>query len=432
MEFQKLLRGFDCACGRRHTCPIRFVAVGPGAIDHLAELAAPHGAVLLVADENTYAAAGAQAERALAGKAVRRCIFPGAPLLVPDERAIEAVSAALEGVGLIVAVGSGVIQDICKYVSFFRGVPYLVVATAPSMDGYASSGAAMILKGMKTTVTTAPPSAVLADTEVLRQAPMDMIRAGFGDILGKYSSLNDWRLSHLVTGEYFCQRIYDLTDDMLQRTLALADGLLQRREESVRALTDALIGVGIAISFVGTSRPASGSEHHLSHFFEMSGLLNREPYFPHGIDVAYAAVLTARMREALARDAWPEQTVRTDRGRYVAQMRRVYGPAADGYIALQDEARNYTDDRMPVYRAKEAEIRALLAESPRAAKLEAILDAVGLEQSRFTAMYAPERIADALVYAKDVRVRYSVLWLYYDLFGERPLPPSPGDADPSL
>ena len=84
MEFQKLLRGFDCACGRRHTCPIRFVAVGPGAIDHLAELAAPHGAVLLVADENTYAAAGAQAERALAGKAVRRCIFPGAPLLVPD------------------------------------------------------------------------------------------------------------------------------------------------------------------------------------------------------------------------------------------------------------------------------------------------------------------------------------------------------------
>ena len=421
MEFEKLLRGFDCACGRRHTCPIRYVAVQPGAISRLAELAAPHDAILLVADENTYAAAGAQAEQALAGKALRRRVFPGAPLLVPDERAIEAVTDALEGVDLIVAVGSGVIQDICKYVSFFRGVPYLVVATAPSMDGYASSGAAMILKGMKTTVTTAPPSAIIADTEILRQAPMDMIRAGFGDILGKYSSLNDWRLSHLVTGEYFCQNIYDLTDDMLQRTLALSDGLQARSEESVRALTDALIGVGIAISFVGTSRPASGSEHHLSHFFEMSGLLNHEPYFPHGIDVAYAAVLTARMREALARGAWPEKTVRTDHARYAAQMHRVYGPAADGYIALQDEAGNYTTDRMPVYREKEAEIRSLLAESPRAGELEGILDSVGLEMARFTAMYPPERIADALVYAKDVRVRYSVLWLYYDLFGERPL-----------
>ena len=428
MDLQALLQGFDCTCGRRHTCPIRFVAVRPGAIASLAEFAAPYETVLLVADENTYAAAGAQTEQALAGRDIRRCMFPGAPLLVPDERAIEAVKALLDGVELIVAVGSGVIQDICKYVSFATGVPYLVVATAPSMDGYASSGAAMILKGMKVTVSAAPPCAVLADTEVLRQAPMDMIRAGFGDILGKYSSLNDWRLSHLVTGEYFCQNIYDLTNEMLQRTLALSSGLLERREESVRALTEALIGVGIAISFVGTSRPASGSEHHLSHFFEMSGLLNHEPYFPHGIDVAYAAVLTARMREELVRAAWPEQTVRTGRARYKAQMRRVYGPAADGYIALQDEAGNYTDDRMPVYRAKETEIQALLAASPRASELTAILDAVGLEMARFTAMYPAGRIADAVIYSKDVRVRYSVLWLYYDLFGERPLSIVPDDT----
>ena len=124
MEFEKLLRGFDCACGRRHTCPIRYVAVQPGAISRLAELAAPHDAILLVADENTYAAAGAQAERALAGKALRRRVFPGAPLLVPDERAIEAVTDALDGVNLIVAVGSGVIQDICKYVSFFPSASF--------------------------------------------------------------------------------------------------------------------------------------------------------------------------------------------------------------------------------------------------------------------------------------------------------------------
>ena len=120
--------------------------------------------------------------------------------------------------------------------------------------------------------------------------------------------------------------------------------------------------------------------------------------------------------------------MRTDRARYKAQMCRVYGPAADGYIALQDEAGNYTDDRMPVYRAKETEIRALLAASPRASELTAILDAVGLEMARFTAMYPAERIADAVIYSKDVRVRYSVLWLYYDLFGERPLSIVPDDT----
>ena len=421
MRIQELLGGMDCACGRHHTCPIRFVAIEPDAIRHLAKLAEPYASVLLVADENTWGAAGEKAEAALAGRDVRRCVFPGAPLLVPDERAVETVTQALGDAELIVAVGSGVIQDLCKYVSFRQGVPYLVAATAPSMDGYASSGAAMILKGMKTTVTAAPPVAILADTEVLRHAPMDMIRAGFGDILGKYSSLNDWKLSSLVTGEYFCQTIYDLTYEMLQRTLALAEGLQRREEESIRALTEALVGVGIAISFAGSSRPASGSEHHLSHFFEMTGLLNREPYFPHGIDVGYAAVLTARMREELLRARWPERTVRTDRARYVQSMRRLYGPAADGYIALQDEAGNYTQDRMDVYRGKERQIRAVLAECPRAAELERILDGIGLPRRRLGEMYSNARVTDALVYAKDVRVRYSVLWLYYDLFGERPL-----------
>ena len=121
-------------------------------------------------------------------------------------------------------------------------------------------------------------------------------KAGHGDIVGKYSALNDWKLSHIVNGEYFCRYIYDLTFEMLQKTLSLADGLLKKDKESVRVLMEALTIVGIAMSFAGSSRPASGSEHHLSHYFEIIGIVHGEEYFPHGIDVAYSPVLTAGLQ----------------------------------------------------------------------------------------------------------------------------------------
>ena len=105
---------------------------------------------------------------------------------------------------LIIGVGSGVINDLCKHVSFKNDLAYYIVATAPSMDGYASVGAALILNGMKITLNARPPKAIIADTSVLKDAPIDMLRAGYGDIIGKYSCLNDWKLSHCVNGEYFC------------------------------------------------------------------------------------------------------------------------------------------------------------------------------------------------------------------------------------
>ena len=131
--------------------------------------------------------------------------------LIPNEDALATLEAAVTGdTQLIVGVGSGVINDICKQVSFVKGLPYYIVATAPSMDGYTSVGSALILKGMKVTLNARPPKAIVADTQVLKSAPLDMIQAGVGDILGKYSCLNDWKLSALVNGEYFCQKVYDL------------------------------------------------------------------------------------------------------------------------------------------------------------------------------------------------------------------------------
>ena len=172
MNINEILMGVECACGRHHTCPIEKIYVERGAVTHLKELCESYTNILLVADENTYSAAGAQTEAALCGKTVTRVIFDGKTVLIPDEIAIKEVEKQTQGQEIIVGIGSGVIQDLCKYVSFFNNIPYMVVATAPSMDGYASSGAAMILKGMKETVPAGLPKAIVADTDVLKNAPM--------------------------------------------------------------------------------------------------------------------------------------------------------------------------------------------------------------------------------------------------------------------
>ena len=417
MNIQELLKGVDCACGKHHACDIGYVAIERGAIDHLKKLCEGKQNVLLVADENTYKAAGQQTMAALAGKTLRSVIFSGATILIPNEEAVAEVEKELEGIDVIVGIGSGVIQDLCKYVSFNSGIPYYIVATAPSMDGYASSGAAMIMGGMKVTYSAKVPDAILADPVVLKDAPFSMIQAGYGDIVGKYSALNDWKLSHAVKDEYFCQYIYDLTFDMLKKTLELADGLVQRDEESVKVLMEALVGVGIAMSFAGNSRPASGSEHHLSHYFEITGIVTDTEYLTHGIDVAYSTVKTAEIREALLNRQWPAVSYRQERSEYETAMKAVYHEVAEGCIALQDKVGHYAADRMPTYLAKEEEIRAILAEHPKASEIVAMLAAVGMSMDEFYKIYDTEKIEKALVYAKDLKDRYTVLWMHYDMLG---------------
>ena len=417
MDIKKLLNGVDCTCGKHHSCDIDFIAVERGAIDYLTNLCANDKGILIVADENTFAAAGSQTVAALTGLNVKKVIFPGNVVLIPNEAAVDTVTANLEGIDKIIGIGSGVIQDLCKYVSHKNNIPYYVVATAPSMDGYTSTGAAMIMGGMKVTYAAGLPTVLVADPAILKDAPFDMIQAGYGDIVGKYSALNDWRLSQVVNDEYFCQDIYDMTMDMVHKTLNLAEGLVRRDEESIKVLMEALIVVGIAMSFAGSSRPASGSEHHLSHYFEITGIVHGEEYFPHGIDVAYSTIVTAALRDKLLAAEWPTTQYRPDRAEYEATVKAIYGSVADGCIALQDKVGLYKKDMVSIYKAKEAEIRAVLAEMPKAEEIEKMLAAVGMDKAEFHKLYSDKKIANAISYAKELKDRYTVLWLHYDLFG---------------
>lgn len=419
MDINELLQGVECSCGKFHTCDIKYVYIEPNATRRLKDICASYSNILIVADQNTYAAAGEKTVGALKGFNLNKVIFTGAQILVPNEEAIETVKNKLAGNDIIVGIGSGVIQDLCKYVSHESKIPYIIVATAPSMDGYASNGAAMITDGMKVTYPSGLPLAIVADTEVLRNAPIDMIKAGYGDIIGKLSALNDWKLSHCVNGEYFCDYIYNLTYSQIERTLKLADGILERNQESIKTLMEALVIIGILMSFAGSSRPASGSEHHLSHFFEITGIITNSEYFPHGIDVAYSTVVTAEIRQKILENKFPAKIYRPEREVYKNKMQEIYHSVADGCIALQDKVGNYANDRSRIYLEKEEEIRNILAEVPSPQKITQMLALAGLDYKDFYRMYTEEKIEDAILYAKDLKDRYTVLWLNYDFYGEK-------------
>ncbi len=418
MNIKELLSGvINCECGMTHLCPIDHVIIKKNACDELSELTKNYKSILVVADTNTYAVCGDKVKSAIDDRITDTLIYERCGVLVPDELAI----AELEGrvtdtTDLIVGIGSGVINDLCKIASFKCKLPYYIVATAPSMDGYASKGSALILEGMKVTLNADVPKAIIADTEVLANAPVDMIRAGYGDIIGKYSCLNDWKLSALVNGEYICERVWNTTYDVVERTVRLADGINERTADAIGALMEALVAVGILMAYVGNSRPASGSEHHLSHYFEIVGIVRGEEYLPHGIDVCCSAIETARLREELiAIENLDQVEYSFNKSEYESEIHRIYGKIANEVLALQAKYGLYGKDRISIYKEKWSEIRDLLKEAPIASEMLALVEHIGISYEGFRNLYGEEKLKDAILYAKDLKDRYSVLWTYYDI-----------------
>lgn len=409
-----MLTKSGCACGVDHSCNIKYVYIEDGAVKKLKTILKDFSSVLVVADENTFGACGQYVLNSIGNKAVKKVVFSGKEVLIPNEIAIKAVQEKIDGTGAIVGIGSGVIQDLCKYISSISGIPYVIVATAPSMDGYASDGAAMITDGMKVTYKATVPLAIIAEPETLKDAPFEMIQAGYGDIIGKYSALNDWKLAKVVKKEYFCDYVYGVTFDMIKKVIDCADGLVKRDKNSVKTLMEALILVGIMMSFVGTSRPASGSEHHMAHFFEITGIIDNKPYLPHGIDVGCSTVVTAMVREQLLNSNWSFIT-RDDAIKRAENLNKIYKTSAQKCQELQAKIGNYDESLISIYLEKEEEIKSILREMPSSKEIELLLDKVGIDLKGYFELYGREKIENAVTYSKDLKDRYTVFWLYYYL-----------------
>ncbi len=226
--------------------------------------------------------------------------------LVPEIANLGELLEKAKSYEYILAVGSGTLNDICKYASFKCGVPYGIYATAPSMDGYVSSVSALYDNGKKVTLPTTIPTDVLIDVSVLKDAPLDMIVAGAGDMVGKYTSLLDWKLANVLTGERYDTEIVGRMEKAVELCMSQARALVERSESAVSALIDGLIYSGIEMQNAGNSRPASGCEHHISHYLEMAAEKLGTHFAPHGVQVALGSFVgNSLYRYAL--EKYPEE-----------------------------------------------------------------------------------------------------------------------------
>ncbi|MFO1323668.1 MAG: sn-glycerol-1-phosphate dehydrogenase [Burkholderiales bacterium] len=299
---ESLLRGTwtDPDGGGRVGVPVEAIVVERSLRGHEADLVAQRRLgrrVAVVCDPDSRRALGERIERALSGTfEVVPVTFPDAPRA--DLPAVATLRAASVGADALIAVGSGTINDVTKYAAAQDGKPYLVFGTAPSMNGYTSTNAAITVDGHKQTLPAVAPRGVYLDLEVLAAAPPRLIRAGIGDSLCRATAQADWRLSHLVRGTAYRDAPFALLADEEPGWMDRPEDLLRGDLDAMRALARTLVLSGLGMTICQGSYPASQGEHLIGHYIEMFAPAARPPSL-HGEQVAVATLAMARLQQRM-------------------------------------------------------------------------------------------------------------------------------------
>ena len=300
-DFHKLIDSYkDCTCGVEHRCEIRDIRVGSGLVHQVGAILKENNfpmKILLVADKDTLQAADGILE-SLEGFEVSQYIYDSIRVATMDD--VRLVESWFDRVDGVLAVGTGSVHDPSRMACARQNKPLCLFATAPSMDGFASYSAPIVDGNFKTTHPAKCPEVIIADTKILANAPTELKSAGFGDMISKYIALIDWQVSHLLTGEHYCEKVAGLTRMATDRLMSMADKITLSDEEAAGAVFESLIMTGIAMSFTLTSRPGSGTEHIMAHYWECMELLEGKIPNYHGEDVGVATLMMMRYYNELA------------------------------------------------------------------------------------------------------------------------------------
>lgn len=422
--------GFDCACGKHHAVDMEYIDISPGAVSRLPRALEKLSVKkpFLVSDKNTHEAAGKAVEAILEGQGMEfiSYVFPQEGVIEPDELPVGQLCMAFEpSCDHIIAIGSGVINDVCKVLSKATGKNYIEVCTAPSMDGILANSSSMVVNGIKSTLYTTTPKALIADIDIIKNAPALMLQSGLGDMVAKYVSVFEWKLSNIITDEYYCPQVAALMRAAADKCVEAAQGLAKREEGAVQTVTEGLILSGIAMSFAQVSRPASGLEHYFSHMFDMFTLERGTPGSRHGVQVGIGTVLTLRLYDMikngaikLSREKAMAAINAFDEAEWERKVRKIFGKTGDAVINLESSLKK--NDKKRHHKRVERTLEnwqtieeMIHRDLPSSESIVGILNEIGAPILPSDIGIDEELVRDAFTGSREIRDKYiltSLLW----------------------
>lgn len=417
-----------CPCGKEHSFDSD-VIVGEGVINQLPEVLDKFSAkkVYLIADINTYAAAGEEVCKILeeSGICVHKYVF-NQKHLHPDETSVGLAIMNIDmSVDAVVGVGSGVINDISKIVANVSNKPYIIVGTAPSMDGYASATSSMTRDGFKISLDSKCADVIIGDVNILSKAPLKLFATGLGDMLAKYVSICEWRIANIVVGEYYCEEVADLVRKSLKKCVDNAEGLLKGDKQAVAAVFEGLVISGVAMNFAGCSRPASGIEHYFSHLWDMRSVEFGTPAELHGIQCALGTLIAIRLYEKIKeikpdREKALKSAEKFSFDLWSEELRKFLGKGAENMIALEAEQKKYDSEkhkkRLDLIIENWDEILKIIDEElPSSKYIAELMDKFSIPKTMEDIGVGSDIYETTFLATKDIRDKYILSRLCWDL-----------------
>lgn len=416
----------ECDCGRTHYAPIKVVNISSGALNSLPGCVRNFGYEhpYILCDKTTYEIAGGRCEALLRGGGIEPVTLIIRHMDFDEATLGEIVINKPDNCDLMIGIGTGSITDILRFASFKLGLPCFTIPTAAPMDGFSASVGIMNVNNLKATMPAHSTEVIIGDTDILKNAPYRMTAAGFADLIAKVNSLNDWRLGALINGDHYCKSIDKMVSDYVEDVISKTGRLKARNPEAIGDVMSALLLTGASISLYGSSRPISGAEHHMSHYWEVLGDRRGQPYAMHGEQVAVGTVMALMLIEELkgiepdfnrarkAAEAYDAQVWRS-------QIRRAYGSAADAIIELEETSGKNSAEgrlkRLDIIEANWGRIKELLGSMYTAEAIRDVLCEVGCPCDPKDIGITEDILRDTFMYCKETRARYTVYQLAWDL-----------------
>lgn len=419
---------FTCKCGKVHGPKIKKAIIKSGAINEVTAAISELGGkkAFVIDDVNTHKAAGKKVISILKDAGVPYTLYTfKEDRTEPDERAIGSIMLHYDSsCDIIVGVGSGVVNDLGKIAADVAGIPYIIVGTAPSMDGYASGTSSIIRDSLKVSVNSRCPDIVIGDLDILAQAPMRMIQSGLGDMVAKYISIVEWKISKIINDEYFCDEIADLIIAALDKCVKNASGIVSRDKEAVRAVMEGMVLSGVAANYAGVSRPVSGMEHYFSHVWDMRMVEFGRPADFHGIQCGIGTIDSIKVYEHIKKLAPSKEKALAyvksfDYSAWSKELIKNLGKSADAMIENEAKEHKYDvaahEKRIETIISHWNEIIDVINTLPSYDEIVALFDAVGAPKTVDEIGLSKEEEQMAFIISKDIRDKYIGSRLLWDL-----------------